>query len=72
MGGETVRVGDKYIWTPTAWTGEVSATARGGKQIISRSITGRIIYIHPERRYFTVEAAVQGGTIRESIKIMPK
>lgn len=67
-----MKLGDTYTWTPAAWAGEISATPRGGKQIIPRSVTGRIIYIHPDRRYFTVEAVVIGGTIRESIKIMPQ
>lgn len=27
---------------------------------------GRVVYIHPERRYFTLEAMVNGYAIRES------
>lgn len=31
-------------------------------------MTGRIVYIHPKGRYFTLEAVVHGHTIRESFK----
>lgn len=62
-----MRVGDKYSFTPTAFEGEKDG-ALPGKTQKPRQVTGRIIYIHPKRRYFTAEAVVNGQTIRESFK----
>ena len=67
-----MKVGDKYIWTPSAWLGEVSATPKGGKQVIPRKLTGRIININRAHCHFTVEAKVNGASIRETIKFIPE
>ena len=42
-----MQVGDKYTWTPAAWCGETAATPPGKKKAIPRSVTGKVIYIHP-------------------------
>lgn len=67
-----MRVGDAYTWTPAAWMGEVSATPKGGKQVIPRKLTGEIININRAHCHFTVEAEVHGNRIRETIKFIPK
>ena len=64
-----MQVGDKYTWTPAAWCGETAASPPGKKKAIPRSVTGKVIYIHPRRRYFTVQAKVNGGWITESFAI---
>ena len=69
-----MRLGDKYTWTPAAWMGEKSAEreARGGKTMqIPRSVTGRVVYIHPLGRYFTARAETPGGPITESFQMPP-
>ena len=33
---------------------------------------GKIVYIHPQRRYFVAEGQVGGRTIREAFQIIPK
>ncbi len=32
----------------------------------SPSLDGRVVYVHPERRYHTVEFSLPGGVVRES------
>ena len=38
----------------------------------ARSVTGRIVYIHPQRRYFLAEAKVGNAVIRECFPMTPK
>lgn len=67
-----MKVGDKYTWTPAAWLGEVSATQKGGKKVLPRKLTGQIININRAHCFFTVEAKVNGASIREAIKFIPE
>ncbi len=59
-----MRVGDKLTWTPSGFDHEVSGQ-RADKQRKLRSVTGRIVYIHPAGRYYLAEAQVGGAVIRE-------
>ena len=59
-----MRVGDKLTWTPSGFDHEVSG-ARADRQRKLRSVTGRIVYIHPAGRYYLAEALVGGAVIRE-------
>ena len=45
-----MRLGEKITWTPSAFDHEVSGQ-RADKQRKLRTVTGRIAYIHPARRY---------------------
>ncbi len=56
-----MRVGDKVVRTPLTF-GECI----DGQKDARRSMTGRVVYIHPRGRYHTVEFALRGGTVRES------
>lgn len=62
-----MKIGEKYRFTPHAFTGEVGKT-KGPMPCIPRTVTGRIVYINEAHRYFTVEASVDWATIRESFK----
>ena len=65
-----MQIGDPYPFTPTAFEGEAEAKQdKKSKQkpyIKPRKLTGRVIFIHPAGRYFTVEARCGLGYIRES------
>ena len=50
-----MRVGDKLTWTPSGFDHEVSG-ARADRQRKLRSVTGRIVYIHPAGRYYLVRS----------------
>ena len=50
-----MRLGEKITWTPSAFDHEVSGQ-RADRQRKLRSVTGRIVYIHPARRYYMAEA----------------
>lgn len=67
-----MQLGDSYTWKSAAWEGETAGRPQGKKKAIPRSVTGRIVYIHPRGRYFTAAAQVPGGQIRESFQIMPR
>ena len=61
-----MQVGDKITFIPSAFEVEKSGKPpdRWQKPL---QVVGRVIFIHPQRRYFTVEAEVNGRTIRESL-----
>lgn len=66
-----MQIGDKFAFWPEAFCDERSGELPGQKAQ-TRQLTGRVIYIHPERRYFTVEAMVNGQAIRESFHFKSK
>ena len=59
-----MRKGQKITWTPSAFEHELSGE-RANKMRKLRSVTRRIVYIHPARRYYMAEAKVGNETIRE-------
>lgn len=59
-----MRLGEKITWTPAAFEHELNGQ-RAEKMRRLRSVTGRIVYIHPARRYYLAEAEVGNETIRE-------
>lgn len=63
-----MRKGQKITWTPSAFEHELSGE-RANRQRKLRSVTGRIVYIHPARRYYMAEAIVGNETIRECFPI---
>ena len=63
-----MRKGLKITWTPSAFEHELSGE-RANRQRKLRSVTGRIVYIHPARRYYMAEAKVGNETIRECFPI---
>ena len=63
-----MRIGEKITWTPSAFDHEVSGQ-RADKQRKLRTVTGRIVYIHPARRYYMAEAKVGNEIIRECFPI---
>lgn len=63
-----MRKGEKITWTPSAFEHELNGE-RANRQRKLRSVTGRIVYIHPARRYYMAEAKVGNETIRECFPI---
>lgn len=63
-----VNLGDKIRFIPTGWEGKRDF-AHG--PVIPESVTGRVIYVHPEGRFCTVEAQVDSETLREAL-ILPR
>ena len=59
-----MRIGEKIPWTPAAFEHELSGE-RADRMRKLRSVTGRIVYINPARRYYMAEAKVGNETIRE-------
>ena len=66
-----MRVGDKITWTPAAFEHEVRGERADHVRKL-RSVTGRIVYIHPARRYYLAEAKVGNETIRECFPIQKR
>ena len=52
-----MRIGEKITWTPSDFEHELSGE-RADRMRKLRSVTGRIVYIHPARRYYMAEANV--------------
>lgn len=63
-----IKLGAEYRFTPSAFVGELDSAGERKK----REVVGHIIYIHPARRFFTVEAAIHSHTIRESFLIIDR
>ena len=63
-----MRIGEKITWTPSAFEHELSGE-RADRMRKLRSVTGRIVYIHPARRYYMAEAKVGSEIIRECFPI---
>lgn len=63
-------IGDKVEFVPSAF---VSEARNVSPEYIARmrmvySLPGRVVYVHREHRYYTVEADCGGSRIRESYK----
>ena len=65
---QKIKIGDQYRFVPSAFVGEKPSGT--GKYEIPHELNGRVVYIHPERRFFTVEAELNGSKIRESFKFI--
>lgn len=63
-----MRVGDKITWTPEAFE-QVVSNQHAERRRMLRSVTGRVAYIHPARRYYMAEAKVGNETIRECFPV---
>ena len=63
-----MRIGEKITWTTSAFEHDLNGE-RANKMRKLRSVTGRIVYIHPARRYYMAEAKVGNETIRKCLPI---
>ncbi len=59
-----MKVGDKFTWIPSEWLTEKTKYANG--MTIPSHVKGRVIWIHPKKRFFMVEGEVHGIRIIES------
>lgn len=57
------------MFTPYAFCEGQDDSIPGKRPRTKATVTGRIVYIHPKGRFFTVEAVVQGHSIRESFHL---
>ena len=64
--GINPEVGAPYRWTPSAFTEHNSGVA--GMLGASVRVSGRIVYVDLEHRYFRAEAACEGGVLHECFK----
>lgn len=63
-----MKLGDTYTWTPSAWADSKPVDYEHHPVAHGPKVTGRVIFLDPKGRFFTVEAHVDGGIIRESIQ----
>lgn len=56
-----MRIGQKVARQP-----ETITEREGSRYAPLKTLSGRVVYIHPRGRYHTVEFRLRGGTIRES------
>lgn len=63
-----VKVGDKKQFVPSGFseTTKIKDPATG-KQVV-KSVVGRVVYVHPTGRHYTVEVTVGDHTFRESFQ----
>lgn len=66
-----MEIGDKLTFIPAAFAGERNGMLPGGRKK-PLAIVGRVCYIHPKRRFFTVEYNLNGVTMRESFSFKQK
>lgn len=64
-----LKIGAPYIFMPSAFTGERAYPTEEDR---SHKLTGKIVWIHPRKRFFLVEAPCHGHTIRECFYMDPK
>lgn len=58
-----MKTGDKVTMIPETFMGYDD---RGKPE--RRPLRGTVVYIHPRKRYYTVEFETRGGPVRESFK----
>lgn len=66
-----MNIGDKLTWTPSGFEHRIGGQ-RADRVHSLRTVTGRIVYIHPARRFYLAEAQVGGAVIRECFPIKQK
>ena len=61
-----IKIGDQKTFKPSGFSEQTSVKDPATGKSCSRKVTGKVIYVHPKGRYYTVEAELDGRTIRES------
>ena len=61
-----MQLGDKVRFVPSVTAGDRLEGPRG-KRILGPSVTGRVVYIHPRRRFYIVEWTVGDRPLRETL-----
>ena len=62
-----VKIGEKVSFIPEGFADGPIVTGPGGEKLSSR-VTGRVIFVNEQHRYYLVEARVNGSRICESFK----
>lgn len=64
-----VTMGQAVRFTPAAFVAEAVGEAKVNRHILPRVVTGRVVYINAEHRYYVAEYEVNGYRLRESFKL---
>lgn len=64
-----VKVGDRKQFIPAGFATHAKLIDPQTKQQVASCVVGRVVYIHPTRRYYTVEVAMNGTVFRESFQM---
>ena len=59
-----MKVGDKFTFTPSEWSTDKTRYASG--MTIPIHVKGKVVWIHPKKRFFLAEGQVHGVTVRET------
>lgn len=58
------KIGDKVRFVPSGFARDKETFGNG--MTIPIKVTGTVVWIHPKRRFYLVEADVDGVTVRET------
>lgn len=65
-GALMVKIGDKKTFKPSGFSSQIGVKDPATGQTRSRKVTGKVVYVHPAGRYYTVEVEEDGRKYRES------
>ena len=61
-----VKVGDKKQFIPSEFSTTMKIKDPETGKEVTKAVVGRVVYVHPTGRFYTVEATVGGRTFCES------
>lgn len=61
-----IKIGDKKRFVPEGFSGQTTAVDPFTGKPVPTEVTGTVCYVHPLRRYYTVEYECNGYKLRES------
>ena len=61
-----VKLGDKKQFVPAGFNAHANLIDPKTKKPVANCVVGRVVYVHPARRYYTVEVEMNGAVFRES------
>ncbi|MPM33333.1 hypothetical protein SDC9_79906 [bioreactor metagenome] len=65
-----MRIGDKVTKRPAIFQNEIKDPGRKGQG--PRVLSGTVVYIHPERRFYEVEFTCEDRSFRETFYFYPR
>lgn len=64
-----IQIGDKVTFVPAGFNGETKAVDPITGKTLPRKVTARVVWIHPEGRFYLTEYECFGHTLRECFKM---
>ena len=61
-----IRIGDKKRFTPEGFSVQKKDAGPSRREEMPKEVTGTVVWIHPTRRYYTVEYQCHGVRLKES------